>query len=243
MASRFVASTLKSSAARVVRPHTAATLLPQLVQARAMSTSQPPPNERAAELINKLPSQPGLISKTGTAILGSGVIAAAISQELYVFNEETVILAGYAILFLYLGKIIQTPYKEWAEGHVNRIRDVLNGARAEHTQAVKDRISSVEELKDVVNLTRGLFQVSKETAQLEAEAFVQKQKVALASEVKAVLDSWVRYEQQEKEAEQARLVKSVIDNVTKTLDDERTQKEILSWAVSEVEQLVKTKAI
>lgn len=67
--------------------------------------SSQPPSEKASELINKLPSQPGLVSKTGTAILGSGLIAAAISQELYVFNEETVILAGYAILFAYIGKV------------------------------------------------------------------------------------------------------------------------------------------
>ena len=70
---------------------------------RAMSSQ--PPSEKASELINKLPSQPGLVSKTGTAILGSGLIAAAISQELYVFNEETVILAGDALLFAYIGKV------------------------------------------------------------------------------------------------------------------------------------------
>ncbi|VDC00975.1 unnamed protein product [Peniophora sp. CBMAI 1063] len=240
MASRLVANSIKASAARAVRP-TAAAALPQLVQTRAMSSQ--PPNEKASELINKLPSQPGLVSKTGTAILGSGLIAAAISQELYVFNEETVILAGYAILFAYIGKTLQGPYKEWAEGHVNRIKGILNGARAEHTQAVKDRINNVSELKDVVALTKGLFAVSKETAQLESDVFVQRQKVALASEVKAVLDSWVRYEQQEKEAEQAQLVKSVIDNVMKTLNEEKTQKDALAWAVAEVEQLVKSKAI
>lgn len=112
----------------------------------------------------------------------------------------------------------------------------MNGARAEHTQAVKDRIDNVSQLKDVVSLTKGLFAVSKETATLESEVFVQRQKVALASEVKAVLDSWVRFEQQEKEAEQAQLVKTVIENVMKTLNDEKTQKDTLAWAVSEIER-------
>jgi hypothetical protein len=46
-----------------------------------------------------------LITKTGTAILGSGLLATAISQELYVFNEETVIAVGYLILFAYIGKV------------------------------------------------------------------------------------------------------------------------------------------
>ncbi|KAI0065515.1 hypothetical protein BV25DRAFT_1989193 [Artomyces pyxidatus] len=206
-------------------------------------SSQPPPAERASELINKLPSSPSLITKTGSAILGSGLIATAISQELYVMNEETVIAVGYFILFAYIAKIIRTPYKDWAEGHIARIKNVLDTSRSEHTQAVKDRIDSVEQMKDVVSLTQGLFEVAKETATLESTAFVQRQRVALASEVKAVLDSWVRHEQQEKENEQAQLVKTVVDNVLKNLGDEKTQKDVLTWAVSEVEQLVKSKAI
>ena len=51
-----------------------------------------------------------------------------------------------------------------------------------------------------------------------------------------MLDSWVRYEQQEKENEQAELAKTVIDNVLKSLRDEKIQKEILAGAVAEVER-------
>jgi hypothetical protein len=69
------------------------------------SSNPPPPSERAAEIVDKLPSHPNLITKTGTAILGSGLLATAISQELYVFNEETVIAVGYLILFGYIAKV------------------------------------------------------------------------------------------------------------------------------------------
>ena len=82
----------------------------------------------------------------------------------------------------------------------------------------------------------GLNITPQETAKLEAESFVLKQKVALASELKSVLDSWVRYEQQAKESEQAALAKSVIENVLKTIQDEKTQKDILASAVAEVER-------
>lgn len=44
---------------------------------------------------------------------------------------------------------------------LQRISSTLASSRAEHTQAVKDRISSVEQMKDVVDLTKGLFAVSK----------------------------------------------------------------------------------
>jgi F-type H+-transporting ATPase subunit b len=75
-----------------------------------------------------------------------------------------------------------------------------------------------------------------ETAKLEAETFVQQQQVAVASEVKAVLDSWVRYEQQLKESEQAELTKAVIDKVLASIKDEKTQREVLLGSVAEVER-------
>ncbi|KAF7431106.1 atp4 subunit B of the stator stalk of mitochondrial F1F0 ATP synthase [Pleurotus ostreatus] len=213
------------------------------VRSLATSSNPPPPAERASEIINKLPSSPNLITKTGTAVLGTGLVATAISQELYVLNEESLILAGSLILFTYIAKVIREPYKEWAETQIGRIRDILASARAEHTQTVKDRIDSVNQMKDVVSLTEGLFALSKETAQLESEVFVQKQKVALASEVKSVLDSWVRYEQQLKESEQADLTKTIIEKVLASLKDEKTQRDILLSSIAEVEQLVKSKAI
>lgn len=58
----------------------------------------------------------------------------------------------------------------------------------------------------------------------------------MASELKSVLDSWVRYEQQAKEKEQAALAKTVIENVLKTIQDERSQKDILASAIVEVER-------
>ncbi|KAG1739015.1 ATP4, subunit B of the stator stalk of mitochondrial F1F0 ATP synthase [Suillus lakei] len=226
MASRIAVNALKASARPRALPSFA-----RAVNARAMS-SNPPPEQRAAEILNTLPSSPSLITKTGSAILGTGLVATAISQELYVVNEETVVAAGTFILLAYIAKLVREPYRDWA-----------NASRTEHTQAVRDRINSVEQMKDVVSLTQGLFGLSKETAQLEADAFVQKQKVALTSEVKAVLDSWVRYEQQQKESEQLELAKSVIAKVMADLQDEKVQKDILTSAVAEVEQLVKSKAI
>lgn len=239
MASRLAVNALRAS----VRPQATSAVSRVLARGMASSPNQQPPSERASEIINKLPSSPGLITKTGSAILGTGLLATAISQELYVMNEETVIAAGFVILITFIARSMREPYKEWAEGHINKVRDILYSARAEHTQAVKDRIANVQKMKDVVEVTEGLFAMAKETAQLESEIFVQRQKVALAAEVKSVLDSWVRYEQQQKESEQAELAKAVIENVLKSIRDEKTQRDILAGAVAEVEQLVKNKAI
>ncbi|KAF8806803.1 hypothetical protein BYT27DRAFT_7233610 [Phlegmacium glaucopus] len=240
MVSRIAVSSLRAAARP--RPRALVAAIPS-IYARSMATNPPPPAERASEIIEKLPSSPSLITKTGTALLGTGLIAAAISQELYVVNEESIVLLASLIMFTYIGKIIREPYSQWADGHINRIKKILNDARAEHTGVVKERIESVGQMKDVVSITQALFALSKETAKLESENFVQQQKIAVAGELKSVLDSWVRYEQQVKESEQADLTKSVIEKVVASLKDDKTQRDILASAVAEIEQLVKAKAI
>lgn len=69
------------------------------------SSSKPPPSERASEIIESIPSSGGLVTKTGTAILGTGLIAAAISQELYVVNNETIVVVATAILFAAIAQV------------------------------------------------------------------------------------------------------------------------------------------
>lgn len=63
-----------------------------------------------------------------------------------------------------------------------------------------------------------------------------KQQAAVNAEVKSVLDSWVRFEQQAKEAEQADLTKTVIEKVLQSLTEEKNQKDILVAAIAEVER-------
>jgi len=240
---RSAARGLKA-AGHLVRPRIAV-MVPRSVVAqsiRGLSDSKPPPAEKANAIIEALPGN-SLVSKTGIVILGTGAVATAISQELYVATDETVLLIGTLAVFSFIVRALRAPYKEWAETNINRIKDILESTRTEHTKAVVDRIDSVKELKDVVEITKGLFAISKETAKLESEAFVLKQQVALAAELKAVLDSWARYEQQVKESEQAELSKTVVDKVLKALQDEKAQKDILLGAVTEIEQLVKNRKI
>lgn len=52
-------------------------------------------------------------------------------------------------------------YKDWAEGQINKIKNILDSAKAEHTSAVKQRIESVKQLGSVVEVTKQLFEVSK----------------------------------------------------------------------------------
>lgn len=80
-----------------------------------------------------------------------------------------------------------------------------------------------------------------ETAELEAQAFQLEQKTALAAEAKSVLDSWVRYEGQQKARQQKELADSVIAKVEKDLENPKVLKQILDQAVADVERIVAQK--
>jgi len=170
-------------------------------------------------------------------------------------NEETVLLVGFVIIAVAIGRGMASPYTAWADGHIDvshlhnfpgadpclivwfqRIKSILSSAREDHTQAVTARIDSVNQLKEVVPLTEQLYAVAKETNSLEHENFLLQQEQAVKSELKAVLDSWVRYEQQQREAEQAALVQSVRDSVEAELSKPAFRRQLLEEALGQVER-------
>ncbi|KAJ9102358.1 hypothetical protein QFC21_002758 [Naganishia friedmannii] len=210
--------------------------------AKQIVKAEPSPEEKATSIINSVP-QTSLFTKTSGVLLGTGLTAAAISSELYVANEETVLAVGFLVILGAIASSIGAPYNSWANGHIERIKGILNGARAEHTKAITQRMDSVGQLKDVVPLTKSLYAVAKETAALEHTNFHLTQEAALKSELKSVLDSWVRYEQQQRESEQAALVKAVQTAVDAEVAKPAFRKQLLEEALARVEALAKSKSI
>ncbi|PLW19531.1 hypothetical protein PCANC_09058 [Puccinia coronata f. sp. avenae] len=210
---------------------------------RLNSTTAPAdPKAKANAFLDALPGN-SAISKTGWVTLAASLGGYAVSNELYVVNEESVILAGFVIMVGYLSSVIKEPYKQWADSVIDKQKSILNASRAEHTNAVKDRIASVSEMKDVVSVTKSLFDMSRDTAVTEHELYKMKQKMAVKDEIKSILDGWVRVETQAREAEQAELVKQVVSSVQKQLQDPKLQKEIMSNSIAEIEALIRDKKI
>jgi F-type H+-transporting ATPase subunit b len=155
---------LNTAAARL-RPVIPSRALPALTTPLTSSRSASgvpaeDPKKKAQSILDSLPGN-SLISKTAILSSTAGVAIYAISSEYYVVNEETIValclLSIWGAVFKYGGPL----YKEWAEGQVNKIKGILNAARADHTEAVKTRIESVQQLGSVVDVTKTLFEVSK----------------------------------------------------------------------------------
>ncbi|KAK6957440.1 atp3 gamma subunit of the F1 sector of mitochondrial F1F0 ATP synthase [Daldinia eschscholtzii] len=241
MASRL--ATRAFGAARL-RPSVPSRTLPAVTAAFTATrpaSNVPEPKAKAQSIIDSLPGS-SLISKTAILSSAAGLSIYAISNEYYVVNEETIV--AFCLLSVWGGLIKYggPMYKQWAEAQNEKIKNILNAARADHTQAVKNRIENVQQMGGVVDITKALFEVSKETAKLEAKAYELEQTTALAAEAKSVLDSWVRYESQVKQRQQRELAETIIAKVKKELENPKALQQILQQSVADVERIVSSKA-
>jgi len=118
------------------------------------------PKKAAQSILDSLPGN-SIPSKVAILSAGTGLSIAAISNELYVFNEETIVAIALLTIFWAVGKYAGPGYARWAEGQREKMSAILNSARKRHEDAVKERIENVKQLAGVVDITQTLFEVSK----------------------------------------------------------------------------------
>jgi F-type H+-transporting ATPase subunit b len=130
------------------------------------------PKSKAQSLIDSLPGN-NLISKTAILSTAAGLSVYAISNEYYVVNEESIV--AFCLICVWTGiiKYGGPQYKEWAQAQHDKIRNILNSARAEHVNAVKERIGTVQQMQGVVETTKSLFAISKVGLTANANEFGQ----------------------------------------------------------------------
>ncbi|KAI9205122.1 uncharacterized protein BJ171DRAFT_581329 [Polychytrium aggregatum] len=231
---------MKPAFARLAAPSQTAGASAAL-RAYSTETKRPEPKEVAKAILDKFPGN-NPVSKSGTVLLTASVAAWLVSKEIYIvdheFFEMLCIFGAYGLWFQG-GK--DGAFEYFAD-RKNTIRKVLNEAREDHKAVVQERISHISKLSDVVEVTKGLYQISREIAQLEAEAYELKQTVTFNHEVKSVLDSWVRHEASIREREQKQLAAHVIKQIEASLADPKVQTNILNETVREIEQLLTKRA-
>jgi len=102
-----------------------------------------------------------IASKTAILSAGAGLSIAAISNELYVVNEESIVFLSLLTIYWGVYTYAGPMYRDWAKGQEDKVKGILNSARADHENAVKARIDNVKDLSGVIDITKDLFAVSK----------------------------------------------------------------------------------
>jgi F-type H+-transporting ATPase subunit b len=123
---------------------------------------QEDPKKKAQSMLEAIPV-PGNSPITKAAVLsaGAGLSVAAISNELYVVNEESIVALSLLTIFWAVAHYAGPAWSSYAQQQIDKISGILNAARSDHTSAVKERITSVQDLGGVIDITKTLFAVSK----------------------------------------------------------------------------------
>ncbi|KAJ3041863.1 atp4 subunit B of the stator stalk of mitochondrial F1F0 ATP synthase [Rhizophlyctis rosea] len=245
MASRLVSRTaVRTAFGQSVLPRQIAmSARPALVQQkRAESTpARADPKVAAESLINMFPGQ-NAVAKSGSVLLISSIAAYLLSKEVYLFDAETFeMFAIFGAYYLWYSNGKDSAAEYFRERKAT-IRRVLDQAREDHKAVVEERITHISKMDDLVDVTKGMFDLSKEIAKLEAEAYELKQKVAFTSEIKSTLDAWVRHEASVRDSQQRQLVAHVIEKIKANIADPRIQTQILNESVAEVDRISKQAA-
>jgi len=134
MASRLARSAIGAAHLRPALPRRALPALTTALTSYRSASNVPAedPKKKAQSIIDSLPGN-SLISKTAILSSGAGLAIYALSNEYYVVNEETVVAFCLLSVFYALGTYGGPLYKEWADGQVSKITNILNAARADHT--------------------------------------------------------------------------------------------------------------
>ncbi|KOS47651.1 hypothetical protein ACN38_g1375 [Penicillium nordicum] len=138
MASRLAKSAIGASRLRPALPARGVPAVTANLTSSRQASNVPAeePSKKAQSILNAIPGN-SLVTKTATLSAAAGLSIAAISNELYVMNEETVAAFCLLSVFTAVGKYGGPAYREWAEGQVQKHKDILNAARADHTNAVQ----------------------------------------------------------------------------------------------------------
>ena len=131
----------------------------------ASNVPQQDPKEKAASILDSLPGN-SLVSKAAILSAGAGLSVAAISNEIYVVNDESIVFFSLLTIYTAIATYGSPMYKSWAEGHIDKMKEVFRAARSDHTSAVKSRIENVQNLGGVIDVTKDLFAVSKACSNL-----------------------------------------------------------------------------
>ncbi|KAI8999262.1 hypothetical protein BC832DRAFT_571669 [Gaertneriomyces semiglobifer] len=207
-----------------------------LATRNAQAPQRQDPQVAAESLIKLFPGE-NIAAKSGSVLVGASIAAYLISKEIYLIDAEVFEMACiFGAYYLWFSGA-KDGAVEYFKDKRNTIKRVLEQARNDHKAVVEERIQHIGKMSDIVDVTSGLFEISKEIAKLEAEAYELKQKTVFTSQVKSVLDQWVRHEASVRESQQKQLADTVIARVKEALASEQTQNAILKESIKEIEQL------
>ena len=177
---------------------------------------------------------------TGAWTLGAGLTAVAISKEILIIHNETIVGISIAGVIYWLYKKIGPQVAEYLDNSSKEILDNLNQGRNEAIESLKASIKAEENMEVMLQCRTDAFEILRENGGLAREEEYRRRQLNVYNEVRRRLDYQLEMEKTEKMLQQEHLVDWIQRAVTQSLTAKTDQS--LPQCISEVKKLATASA-
>lgn len=178
-----------------------------------------------------------IVNDYGALPFFGGVAAFAMSKEIFLMNEEVLVLGIFSSVIFY-------TYTALGDSIQGEIQDYINGINEEQVQCREAAISSLESIKashmQYLSLTSDVKAVASQTEnamRAYADAYNKTAQAQAVSEVEAVLEDIVESSKLTEEIKESGIVKAAFNNTYKYLTEELPQDKKDAYFKNSIAQL------
>ncbi|KAM7452610.1 ATP synthase F(0) complex subunit B1 [Porites harrisoni] len=174
--------------------------------------------------------------ETGPSLLIGGFLAYALSKELLVLHDETV-LAGVMGATLYvLARKISQPVREFLDGRSQGILDMFNEGRNAEIGELEKQIEEVKKVEYMLTARKDIVEVMRENNAMSLELNYRNKLHEVVREVKKRLDYQAEIEAFQRRTEQQHIVDWVEREVVKSISPQ-LEKESVNQCIKDLKAM------
>jgi F-type H+-transporting ATPase subunit b len=205
-------------------------------QTQSQSQTQPQTQSKLRALINLIPGE-SAIGKLGYTAVGGGLATFLISQELYIPNDETLVLVAFALATRALYTRLSGPLSAYLDTSIGEIRAKWLASSISEKDSLAERLADMQLFRDAPAVAAAHFATCQEnlTMQAELDSLLATQKFIQAVQFK--LDDAVRKEREKAAQERRARVEALVVGVQEALKDPKVQDAILKKCLVDLERM------
>ncbi|PAV81266.1 hypothetical protein WR25_08472 [Diploscapter pachys] len=175
---------------------------------------------------------------SGPYLFFGGLGAFLVNKEIWVFEEQGVMLIGWILFYLMLTRTVGYKTDKWLYGELQKRFDYYNGLIAEDLKdAVEFRKTSAAESTSLAAVKENVPAALKEAMALQLEATYRKNVQGVATELKRRLDYLKETEETKRRFEKEQMVKFITEGVEAQARDKSFKEQYLQNAIQQLKAL------
>lgn len=174
--------------------------------------------------------------ETGQTLLIGGFLAYALSKELFVIHDETVLAVVMGSTVYFLAKKISKPIADMLDARYQEILDMFNAGRNAEIQALTNQIEELKKVEYMLTARKDVIEINREINAMSMELEYRNKLHEVVREVKNRLDYQAEIEAFQRRTEQKHIIDWVEREVVKSISPQ-LEKESVSQCIKDLKAM------